>query len=58
MALGQFAIQTAIFSRLKNDSNLTTTLGAGVHDEVQEGDTYPFVTLGRDSSIDFSTNDL
>ena len=58
MALGQFAIQTAIFSRLKNDSNLTTTLGAGVHDEVQEGDTYPFVTLGRDSSIDFSTKDV
>ena len=34
MALGQFAIQTAIYSRLNNDSNLTNTLGAGVYDEV------------------------
>jgi len=58
MALGQFAIQTALYSRLNTDSNLTNTLGAGVYDEVQEGNSYPFVTIGRDSSIDYSTKDV
>ena len=58
MALGQFAIQSAIYSRLNNDSTLTNSLGAGIYDEVQEGNSYPFVTIGRDSSIDYSTKDV
>ena len=58
MALGQFAIQSAIYSRLNNDSTLTNSLGAGIYDEVQEGNSYPFVTMGRDSSIDYSTKDV
>ena len=58
MALGQFAIQSAIYSRLNGDSNLTNTLSAGIYDEVQEGNSYPFVSMGRDGSIDYSTKDV
>jgi len=55
MSIGQFPLQSAIYSLLSNDSNLTTTLGAGVFDDVLEGSTFPYVELGNESSIDFST---
>jgi len=58
MSIGQFALQTAIYSTLSNDSNLTSTLGAGVFDEVTEGATYPFVVLGEETATDYSTKDL
>ena len=58
MALGQFALQSAIYSRLSSDSNLTTTLGAAVVDEAQQGQSYPFVAIGEETTIDFSTKDL
>ena len=58
MAIGQFALQTAIYSRLNNDATLTNTHGAGVYDEVQEGNSYPFVTIGEETTIDYSTKDV
>jgi len=58
MSIGQFALQTAIYSTLSNDNNLTSTLGAGVFDEVTEGATYPFVALGEETTIDYGTKDL
>ena len=58
MSIGQFALQTAIYSTLSNDNNLTSTLGAGVFDEVIEGATYPFVVLGEETAIDYGTKDL
>ena len=58
MSIGQFALQTAIYSTLSNDNNLTSTLGAGVFDEVTEGATYPFVALGEETAIDYGTKDL
>jgi len=58
MSIGQFALQTAIYSTLSNDNNLTSTLGTGVFDEVTEGATYPFVALGEETAIDYGTKDL
>ena len=58
MSLGQFALQSAIYSRLSSDSTLTTTLGAGVVDEVTTGQAYPFIAIGEEVTTDFSTKDL
>tara|TARA_R110001592_G_scaffold153992_1_gene382849 strand:- start:3286 stop:3693 length:408 start_codon:yes stop_codon:yes gene_type:complete len=58
MSIGQFALQSAIYSTLSNDNNLTQVLGAGVYDEVTEGATYPFVSLGEETAVDYSTKDL
>ncbi len=55
MSIGQFALQTTIYSTLSNDNTLTSTLGAGVYDEVLEGASYPFVSLGEETSIDYGT---
>jgi hypothetical protein len=55
MSVGQFALQTTIYNAL-NVSAVTTTLSCGVYDEVIEGNTYPFITLGEESTIDYSTN--
>ena len=58
MSIGQFALQTTIYSTLNGDNTLTNTLGAGVFDEVVENATYPFVALGEETAIDYSTKDL
>jgi len=58
MSIGQFALQSSIYSTLANDNNLTQVLGAGVYDEVTEGATYPFVALGEETAVDYSTKDL
>ena len=58
MSIAQFPLQEAIYSALKNDNTLTSTLGAGVYDDVLEGSTYPFVELGNETAIDFSTKDV
>ena len=58
MALGQFALQSAIYSRLSSDSTLTSTLGAAVVDEALQGQSYPFVALGEETTVDFSTKDV
>ena len=55
MSIGQFALQTTIYSTLSGDNTLTNTLGAGVFDEVLENATYPFVSLGEETAIDYST---
>lgn len=57
MSMGLFALQSAIYSRLNSDGNLTTTLGASIFDDVPENPTYPFVGIGQDTSVDFSTKD-
>ena len=54
MSIGQFALQTTIYNAL-NVSAVTTTLGCGVYDEVIEGNTYPFIALGEETAIDYST---
>ena len=58
MSIGQFALQSTIFSTLNNDNTLTNTLGAGVFDEVLENATYPFVSIGEETAVDYSTKDL
>ena len=58
MSIGQFALQTTIYSTLSSDNTLTSTLGAGVYDEVLEGATYPFVSLGEETAVDYSTKDI
>jgi hypothetical protein len=58
MSIKQFALQTALYSRLSTDSNLTSTLGAGVYDEVPEGSSFPYVAMGESTSIDFGTKDV
>jgi len=57
MSIGQFALQTTIYSTLANDNTLTSTLSAGVYDEVLEGASYPFVSLGEETAVDYSTKD-
>ena len=54
MSVGQFQLQTAIYTAL-NVSAITTTLSCGVYDEVIEGNTYPFINLGEETTIDYST---
>ena len=57
MSIGQFQLQSAIYTAL-NVSAITDTLSCGVFDEVIEGDTYPFIALGEETAIDYSTKDL
>ena len=54
MSVDQFQLQTATYTAL-NVSAITTTLSCGVYDEVIEGNTYPFITLGEETTIDYST---
>ena len=57
MSVGQFALQSSIYTAL-NVSAITTTLACGVYDEVVECNSYPFITLGEETAIDYSTNNL
>jgi hypothetical protein len=57
MSVGQFALQSSIYTAL-NVSAITSTLACGVYDEVVEGNSYPFITLGEETAIDYSTNNL
>tara|TARA_Y100000592_G_C5219867_1_gene198951 strand:- start:34 stop:441 length:408 start_codon:yes stop_codon:yes gene_type:complete len=58
MSIGQFALQSAIYSTLNGDSNLTSTLGAGIFNDVTEGTNTPFVTIGDDTASEYDTKDL
>lgn len=42
----QWALQSAIFTRLSGDTALVTTLGAAVYDHVPEGAAFPYVVIG------------
>ena len=57
MSINQFALQTAVFSKLSTDSNLTSVLKAKVFDDIPENTDYPYVQLGEDTAIDYSTKD-
>ena len=57
MSIGQFQLQSAVYTAL-NVSAITSTLSCGVYDEVIEGNSYPFITLGEETSIDYGTKDL
>lgn len=39
-------LQEAIYSRLSGDATLTTTLGAGVFDHVDDSQAFPYVAIG------------
>ena len=58
MSLGNFALQTAIYSTLNGDSNLTSTLGASVYDDVPQGSSFPYVQIGSDTINEYGTKDL
>tara|TARA_R110001632_G_scaffold185945_1_gene306282 strand:+ start:551 stop:958 length:408 start_codon:yes stop_codon:yes gene_type:complete len=58
VSIGQFALQQAVYSTLSSDNELTSTLGAGVYDDVPQGSSFPFVQLGDDGATDYSTVDL
>ena len=57
MAIGQFAFQQALFSSL-NVAAITDTLSCGVVDEVKQNQAYPFITIGEETAIDYSTKDI
>jgi hypothetical protein len=55
MSIGQFQLQSAIYSAL-NVSAITTDLSCGVSDEVTEGNTYPFISLGDLNGGEYTIN--
>ena len=55
MSIGQFALQASVYSALNGDNNLTSTLGAGVYDEVLETASFPYVAIGEDNVLDYGT---
>ena len=58
MTIKQFALQEALYTRLNNDSTLTSTLGSSVYDEVPEGSSFPYVVLGETTAIEYDTKDV
>ena len=58
MTVGQFELQSGIFTVLNSDSTLTNTLGVSIFDEVPEESSYPFVSIGEETVVDFDTKDL
>lgn len=47
-------LQTAIYNRLANDVTVTARV-TGIFDAVPQGQAYPYVTLGEDTSTDDGT---
>jgi len=58
VTIGQFALQERLYTTLNSDSNLTSTQGAAVYDEVPENASFPYVQIGRETSADYSTVDV
>ena len=57
MSIGQFPLQQAIFSAL-NVSAMTSTLNCGVYDDVPQSASYPYIALGEETGVDYSTKDI
>lgn len=57
MTIGQFSLQQAVYTALSSDNTLTSSLGAGVFDDVPQDSGYPYVQIGEDVSLDYSTKD-
>ena len=58
MSLGSFALQTAVYSTLNGDSNLTSTLGASIFDDVPEDSGFPYIQIGADTINEYGTKDV
>ena len=57
MSVGQFALQQSFFTAL-NVSAITDTLNCGVFDDVPQNTTYPYIAIGEETVIDYSTKDI
>lgn len=44
-------LQTAVYTRLSGDSELTSTLGASVYDHVPDSSAFPYVVIGEDTEV-------
>lgn len=51
-------LQQAIYTRLSGDSELTSTLGAGVYDHVPDSAAFPYVVIGDITSVPNDTMGL
>ena len=49
------AVQTAVYDSLKADAGLMALI-SGVYDAVPETEVFPYVTIGEDSHVGWSTN--
>tara|TARA_R110000850_G_scaffold5825_2_gene23337 strand:- start:402 stop:809 length:408 start_codon:yes stop_codon:yes gene_type:complete len=58
MSLGAFALQSKIYSTLNGDSNLTSTLGVSIYDDVPESSSFPYIQMGQDTVSEYGTKDL
>lgn len=54
MGIGQFNLQATVYAAL-NVAAITDTLSCAVLDEVTQGQSYPFITIGEETAIDYST---
>lgn len=54
MGIGQFNLQSTVYTAL-NVAAITDTLSCAVLDEVTQGQSYPFITIGEETAIDYST---
>lgn len=54
MAQHSFALQKAIYTALDDNSALSA-LVTGVYDDVPEGTSYPYITIGDDTAINVGT---
>ncbi len=54
MSIGHFELQQTIFTAL-NVSALTETLNCAILDDVPSNCVYPFIQLGEETTVDYST---
>tara|TARA_Y100000385_G_C12588249_1_gene423536 strand:- start:12 stop:425 length:414 start_codon:yes stop_codon:yes gene_type:complete len=59
VSTGQWEFQQALFTALNGDSDLTSSLGASIYDDVPDGEavTFPYINIGENSTLDYSTKD-
>ena len=51
-----FELQKTIFSTLNNDSTITSTFSATVHDHVPQGTAFPYIVIGEETMTDDSSS--